>query len=992
MADILNIAVSGLKAHQTALAVTGNNISNATTEGYSRQTVSFETSNSQYLSGNWQGTGVTLETVSRIYDEYLTEQVWTDTSDFNYYETLANYAGQIDGLLADSSTGVQPAMESMFEALQAVVDDPSSISTREVLLSEAEALTDRFSVVTDQLYAINEVLNGQIEVMAADITQLANTIAELNEDIAFAVGTSQGEQPNSLLDQRDQLITQLSELVDVTVADQGNSQVNVYIGDGQPLVIGNIYNEVYANVGESDPTRYALYLQNSDQVTEVTDNLTGGTLGASVAFRNEILDPALNSLGKLSLVIAEQFNEQQALGLDYNGDLGISFFQDINSDTAVSQRVFGSNENANPDDREVSVYITDAGALGTSDYTLSFNGPTDFNYTITDNMTGEQVVKGAYDGDLPAVIEMDGLEIRLEAGSFQQGDSFQIMPTRNEATNMEVELQLAEQIAMASPIMTAASYGNQGDAEITAGVVSSLDTHAFNDDGELEPELLIRFTSATTYEVLDNSDPANPVALEPPISNQKYVPGVANTINLGSITQTIATSYLDELPVAATYQAPSPAAEITPGNGFNSQMFSISTTNAATGVVTEQPQLNISANTSAKEIAEQLSYYSGVEASAQTTLQLANFNDDDDFLGMGVSLNGIELTDTLPYGQTKYSEDYPEEVPNPMTPEFIADRINSNLELQGMGITAVSDGEVVTITAINGEDLTIEISGDATDTVDVSNGQDIALTSTGNSPYRALNVYEGFDFTEGGPYSWEFEVEGQGTFQIELSENYATADDMIAAIEAAIEETDYLSNGAVDVSIDERGDISFQSRLEMSGTGIHGSTKVTLGGQVTITADEGVSIENVGRGNNLFAADLGFVSSDMGITVEISGSVVAGDEFTIGNNTDAITDSRNGVAMLAFQSADLINGTSTLTESYSSLVEQVGSVTARAQSNMESAEVILAASRDAVSSISGVNLDEEAAALIQYELAYNANAQVIQVARDMFDTLISTIG
>lgn len=96
MADILNIAVSGLKAHQTALAVTGNNISNATTEGYSRQTVSFETSNSQYLSGNWQGTGVTLETVSRIYDEYLTEQVWTDTSDFNYYETLANYAGQID--------------------------------------------------------------------------------------------------------------------------------------------------------------------------------------------------------------------------------------------------------------------------------------------------------------------------------------------------------------------------------------------------------------------------------------------------------------------------------------------------------------------------------------------------------------------------------------------------------------------------------------------------------------------------------------------------------------------------------------------------------------------------------------------------------------------------------------------------------------------------------------------------------------------------------
>ena len=127
-----------------------------------------------------------------------------------------------------------------------------------------------------------------------------------------------------------------------------------------------------------------------------------------------------------------------------------------------------------------------------------------------------------------------------------------------------------------------------------------------------------------------------------------------------------------------------------------------------------------------------------------------------------------------------------------------------------------------------------------------------------------------------------------------------------------------------------------------------------------------------------------------GFDVEVSGLVQAGDEFTIGFNTDGTSDSRNGVALAALQTEDTVAGNTSYSEAYSRLVEEVGSTTSKAQINRDSSEVLLRNSEDAVSSLSGVNLDEEAAALIQFELAYNASAQVIQVARSIFDTLIST--
>ena len=993
MPDILNIAISGLKAQQTALSITGNNITNAGTEGYSRQTVSFTENNSQYRGGVWVGSGVTVDSVRRIYDEFLTGQLRSDTSEFNEQDTLASYAQQIDSLLADSATGIQPGLESYFDAMQTVVDDPSSLAGREVLISQASALTDRFDVISDQLQQQNQVLNGQMAVMAQQVTAIAESIASLNQDIQFAVGYAQGDEPNALMDQRDRLILQLSELVDVNVVDQGDNRLNVFIGNGQALVVGNDFNTLYADDGSSDPSRADLYLKKGEEVIPVTNEISGGTLGGTLAFRNQILDPVINQLGKMALVIAETVNEQHKMGLDYEGLLGQNFFQDINSSDAVYNRALGDDGNANPDDRVLSVWITDAGSLTASDYQLEFVGPDNYNYRIRQVDTNEIVQKGAITGLFPETISLPGFEIRLEDGSFQAGDEFRILPTRNEATAMEVAVTRPEQVALAAPIVTDAAIGNRGSATISQGSVDSLDTIAFDQLGQMTPPLLIRFTSATTYDVLDNTDPGNPVPLFPPIANQTYVPGINNVINLGNPDQTALTSYNGQLPIRPTYQADPPAAQVAAVNGLASQRFSISVTDPDTGVTSKLPDLNTAPDSSARSIAEQLSKYEGISASARTTMEITDFTKDaNGFLPLEISLNGVVLTDTLGPGQSKYDSTYPQEVADPMTPDFLAERINANYDFQKLGITARSDGGTLTIIALNGDDLALEVNGDHGDGFAVSNGQDISLTRTGESPYQVLNQYEGYDFSKGGPYSWSFDIENQGSYEITLSENYETGEDMLAGVREALRTAGFAFNGDLDVAINERGEISFQSRMAVNGTGVYGSSKLTLGGQVKIVLDDGVNLTSNTNGNNLFPADLQPVETWMGINVSIYGQVMAGDEFTIGSNLNAASDNRNAQLLSDLQNIDTVNGNSTYSQAYASVVERVGAITSRAQTNRDSSEVLMTTSQEALASLSGVNLDEEAAALMQYELAYNANAQVIQVARDMFDTLIATFG
>lgn len=991
MADLLQVGISGLKAHQTALTVTGHNITNAGTEGYSRQEVNFTENNPQFNGGVWVGNGVSVASVRRVYDEFLNEQLRRDTSTFNEFETLATNAGQIDSLLADPGTGVQPGLERFFGALQSTVDDPSSLPAREVLISEAQGLADRFSSISDRLVEQNQVINGQMEVIAGQISTIAEAIAELNEQIQFATASAQGNEPNDLLDQRSQLLKDLSELVEVNVVQQDNAGLNVFIGNGQALVIGNDYNEMFASNGEGDPSRFDIYFRKGDVIQNISREITGGQLGGTLDFRREVLDPTLNGLGRTALAITQTFNEQHRLGIDYDGLKGENFFESVNDPVKAYSRVFGSANNADPDDRVLSVQITSSNDLTTSDYKLTFPGPDDQTFRITRLSDNELLTTQTLSGEFPQSIEVEGFEIRLEGGSFQHGDEFLIMPTRMGSSQVEMNITRAEQVALASPISTDAAIGNRGSATISPGVVYDSETRYLANEGELDPPILIRFTSPTTYDVLDNTDPGNPIPLFPPLMNQSYTPGITNSILPRDEGKTAFTSFGGVLPSSTLYQAPLPAPVLEATNGFFPERINISNSIPETGFLQQQPTLITRENASAKEIAAELSKREGVEASARTTVELTDFSQDSNpFLPLRLSMNGIDLTDTLGPNQTKYDADYPATVPEPITPNFLADRINANRELQDLGIVARSDGGTLTVIALNGDDLDFEITGDTGDGFAVSNGNDVSLKATGENPFTLLNEVDGYDFSVGGPYTYEFEVPGQGTFNLELTDTYADGDELLAGIKAAIEASGVVLPGNIDVEITEKGNIQFQNRLDMRATGVNGSSKIAMGGQVKVITDPNFSLEISPPGNNIFPENPVGEPVHFGFDIDIEGLVQSGDEFTISFNEDGTSDSRNGGALTALQTADTISGNTSYSESYARLVERIGSVTSRAQINRDSSDVLLNNTQNSVSSNSGVNLDEEASRLIQFELAYNASAQVIQVARDVFDTLIGT--
>jgi len=988
MADLLNIGISGLRVHQTSLTVTGNNIANVATEGYSRQDATIISNSSQNVGGNWIGSGARVDSVQRIYDEFLVSQLQKDSANFNFFETLSVNAGQVDKLLADPSTGIQPGIENMFGAFQAAIDDPSSLAARQVLISESQGMVDRFDSIQDRLNDYNNIINGQLGSMATQITTLGEAIAELNVQIQFSSSSASGNAPNDLLDKRDLAIKELSELVSVSVVQQGNAAVNVFIGNGQALVIGKDFNRLTTQIGGQDPTRDSVVFTINGVEQDVTSQIQGGKMGGLLDYRSEVLDPVMNRLGRTAIALQFNINQQHALGIDINGQAGGLFFEDVNDAFSVHSRVVGNAENAQPNDRVLGVYITDPNKLTDSEYEVKFIGPNDYTFKVTRISDGKEMFTNALSTVYPESFEVEGFDLTFEAGSFKAGDKFYLMPTRNGASQIELDINLPQEIALATAVMTDFDVGNIGQAIISPGLVLDANASSFDIPGQLAPPLVVRFTSDSRYDVLDNSDPSNPVQLNPPIMQQVYVPGVVNNLLPANEGKTAVNSLGGFLPADFFYQDYT-VPTTTPGNGLFPARIRFNDPDPVTGGTTQRSVITIGANTPASEIAKTLNDQQGISASARTTLQLSNFaSDSGGFLDQEFFLNGIELTDTLPVGQVKYDLNYPQTVPDPVNANFIADRINSNFTFQSMGIVAKSDGSTVTITALNGEDLAIELQGDHGDSMTVSNGQNTFVKATGATSSNPLSKFEGYDFSEGGPYTYEFEVQGQGTFNIALTGTYATGAELITAIENQITSTPFFFTGKLAIDIDEKGNILFQNELDISPSGTNGSAKLTMGGRVKVVMDEGIVMESEPPLSNLFEAVPNQVPTYLGYELTMEGTAREGDQFYVNFNSDAVTDNRNGALLGAIQTQEIIEGDMTISEAYGRMVEEVGSITARAQINTESAKVLLQNTQDSVDGVSGVNLDEEAANLIRFELGYNASAQVISVARDLFSTLI----
>lgn len=351
MASTLSIGTSGLLAAQGGLSTTSHNISNVNTDGYSRQRIEQGTRIPEYNGGFYLGTGTEITAVERMYDSFLADQVRLFTSQEQQFSTFTTFSKQVDDLLGSQELSLSSGLDSFFDSVQAVADDPTSIPARQVMLSEAGTLTERFNTLDSQLRSFNDQINTNLSATVKDINSLTASIAEMNQAIAEADGAP-GVPPNDLLDKRDQLINQLSKLVTVSTVEQSNGSVNVFIGTGQPIVVGNTSTQLSTFADPSDTTRLLVGL-GPNQVN-VTQQLSGGQIGGLISVRRDIIDPTRNEIDALAAGLINVFNEQHQIGITLDGNAGGNFFEPGDATLPLTQNA-GSIRVAISDPRDIAI-------------------------------------------------------------------------------------------------------------------------------------------------------------------------------------------------------------------------------------------------------------------------------------------------------------------------------------------------------------------------------------------------------------------------------------------------------------------------------------------------------------------------------------------------------------------------------------------------------------------------------------------------------------
>ncbi|SAK42407.1 flagellar hook-associated protein FlgK [Caballeronia arationis] len=469
--NIFNIGVSGLNAAQWGLTTTGQNISNAATPGYSLEKVSYQEASGQYTGSGYLGSGVQTATVTRSYSQYLTTQLNNTTSTSSAASTYYSLISQLNNLVGDPTKGISAGISSYFTGMQSVASSPSSTSARQVLVSSAQTLADQITTAGTQYDQLRQSVNTQLTSAVTQINSYTQQIADLNKQINIA--SAQGQPPNQLLDQRDLAVQNLSSMVGVQVV-QTDGNYNVYIGNGQPLVVGAKQYGLQAVTSASDPSELAIAFKSSDgsaqtlaQTQYVSESaLSGGVVGGLLDFRSQTLDPAQAQLGAIATSFAAQLNQQNELGIDLTGNKGGALF------TAGSPTIYANARNTGTAD--VGVSFADDTQPTTGDYTLSFDGS---KYTLADRATGTAV--GSFSS--PATSgTINGLKISV-SGAMNAGDSFTIQPTRAALDNFALSNSSPSAVAAASPVLTSAATGNAGSASISSPkVVAGYTASAIN--------------------------------------------------------------------------------------------------------------------------------------------------------------------------------------------------------------------------------------------------------------------------------------------------------------------------------------------------------------------------------------------------------------------------------------------------------------------------------------------------------------------------------
>lgn len=888
MSDILGIGTSGLMAAQKSLDTISHNISNASSPGYSRQVTLLSARDAVQMGASFSGSGVEVQGTRRIVDQFLTTNLQLQQSNFSEFDTYSGVINQLDNIFSDPATGITAVLNTFFNALQDLNANPDSSSARQLLLSQSQVLENRFGDLNQQITSQYNNISTQIRGAVNEINSIAEQIAKINVKIINTGSNTFVEEPNDLLDLREQLVLDLSKFVSTTTTVQDNGAMNVFIGSGQSLVINGNFNRLTALPNATDATRTDIAITSQSSIEVISSNIRGGKIGGLLTLQNDVLTPSQNALGRIAITIASTFNDQHKKGVTLNGELGTDFFSDPNELSKTLARSLKNRSNGGNAIFSVSI---DPITLSTSS-------------TQVNSSASGLVNAGTL---LPLTFGMLTLNNVTVRASSAGDDPY----STSDATGSAIAISNAINASRASHEVTATPEQN-------VYYLGQFTPGAFNAGELVINGINIVSTGADEATLLQD---INALSLQTGVK--------ASGDGNGHITLTAADGRNIQLTTDGSAAAGTFAYFDTQGGVALDKV-----TKASVKLFSQVQEIKIGGANPAG-----IGFTAGTTPARSASLTTDNYE---------LSFDGTFYTlRNLTYSTV---------VAQSTVPHFEADGMTINLET---GTMMANDTFTIQPTRSGAHDFSLLIN----------NPNLIAL---------------------GSPIRVEGELTNRGNGLIQLAQITNTTGSPAPT-------STVLGN-----AFKQEGVITPPIRIEFTSTSSFRVFDVSLGlPGVQIGPDQ---VYNANDSSRPIFPISGVVDTtlpgpnptytfDPGYRVILQGSPQAGDVFNIKYNEDASGDNRNGLKLANLQlEKTMANQSTTFQDAYAQLVGDIGTKAAQAKVSAQSSENLLHFVESRRNEVSGVNLDEEAANLLRFEQAYQASAQVIVIARSIFEALMSLLG
>lgn len=513
--NLFDIASSGVRANSELLQTTSKNIANVNTKGYVRERTEHMT-----MIDNQVGRGETY----RLLNEFAQKQLNRDTSNKAFFDQFTTEASRVDSLFSEESNSLSTNVNSLFNNVQESLNQPSSSVARSLVMTDAQGLIEQMDRLSGIVFDQKNVVNEQLEIFADDANTLVQNISSLNKQIAAVHGTRSEGESSSLYNQRDLAISELSELVDIETLDGPNGEKLLFMGTGESLVMQDGTFNLFSMTGDPDPDFKELRLDiNGGKAVplDVDTDAIKGKIGGLLAFRDDILVPAQNQLGQMGLAIADSFNQQNKLGMDGNGELGGDIFKIPTLDA------FAYQENTANSTMTATVEPGKGSELPASDFIVTYTSATTVDIQAIDNKgeplgtpSSATIVGGVIDSTNNPGVDLYGLQINV-SGSGNVDDQFQIKLNSQAASSLELATNRPDALALASPIRTADDINNTGNANISPGTVTSVESGGFiaSPPGLTNGDISIVKTANANEYTLTDGNGTTTFTITPPAEN-----------------------------------------------------------------------------------------------------------------------------------------------------------------------------------------------------------------------------------------------------------------------------------------------------------------------------------------------------------------------------------------------------------------------------------------------------------------------------------------